>query len=76
MAGETDAAKCACTSYSANGKTSARNSKGKVANGGGERLATLPAQRELGGFAIVPGKDGPGLLVVLAAGVVRAYRCE
>ena len=47
-----------------------------VASAAGERLAALPADKGLGAFAIVPGKDGPGLLVVLTAGVVRAYRFE
>ena len=47
-----------------------------VASVAGERLAALPADKGLGAFAVVPGKDGPGLLVVLTGGVVRAYRFE
>ena len=47
-----------------------------VVTAAGEKLAALPAPRNLAAFCVMPGTDGRGLLVTLHSGNVQAHAFE
>ena len=47
-----------------------------VVTAAGEKLAALPAPRNLDAFCVIPGTDGRDLLVTLQSGVVQAHAFE